>query len=217
MGVQTQINRITGEVSTQQGLIGQLKEYVDGTTTEVAVQKNLIAQIKEQADRTATEVSIQHDLIQQVKTTLKGKGAGSGQLPALTNPGTAEDLAEGKQLIGADGSVITGLLVKGFAVKTGTTTSRTIDTGLSDIEQFFIYKESQTATGLIHLHYSKDGGTSRLYASAWSTNNYGSKTITNGTGGTTVNGGTITISATQATQGGLTGNVTYKWIAVGTE
>ena len=122
MGVQTQINRITGEVSTQQGLIGQLKEYVDGTTTEVAVQKNLIAQIKEQADRTATEVSIQHDLIQQVKTTLKGKGAGSGQLPALTNPGTAEDLAEGKQLIGADGSVITGLLVKGFAVKTGTTT-----------------------------------------------------------------------------------------------
>ena len=56
-----------------------------------------------------------------------------------------------------------------------------------------------------------------MYASAWSTNNYGSKTITNGTGGTTVNGGTITISATQATQGGLTGNVTYKWIAVGTE
>ena len=146
MGVQTQINRITGEVSTQQGLIGQLKEYVDGTTTEVAVQKNLIAQIKEQADRTATEVSIQHDLIQQVKTTLKGKGAGSGQLPALTNPGTAEDLAEGKQLIGADGSVITGLLVKGFAVKTGTTTSRTIDTGLSQVEAFFLYKETQTAT-----------------------------------------------------------------------
>ena len=195
MGVQTQIDRIRDEVSAQQGLIGQLKTYVDGT---------------------AKEVSAQHNLIQQVKTALKGKGVGGGQLPALTNPGTAEDLAEGKQLIGGDGTVITGLLVKGFAVKTGTTTGRTIDTGLTQVEEFFLYKETQTATGLIHLHYSRANGTSRMYASAWSTNNYGTKTITNGTGGTTVNGGTVTVSATQAAQGGRTGNLTYKWIAIGT-
>lgn len=105
----------------------------------------------------------------------------------------------------------------GLVIKTGTTTSRTINTGLSDIEAFFIYKETQTATGLIHLSYTKDGGTSRMYASAWSTNNYGSKTITNATGGTTVSGGTFTISATSATSGGLTSNVTYKWVAIGKE
>lgn len=105
----------------------------------------------------------------------------------------------------------------GLTIKSGTTTSRIIDTGLSDIEQFFIYKESQTATGLIHLHYSKEGGTSRMYASAWSTNSWGSKTITNGTGGVSVNGGTLTISDTSATSGGLTSNLTYKWVAVGTE
>ena len=104
----------------------------------------------------------------------------------------------------------------GFVVKSGTTTSRTINTGLSDVEQFFMYKETQTGTGLIHLHYSKTA-TSRMYASAWSTNNYGTKTITNGTGGVTVNEGTVTISATQATQGGLTSNTSYKWIAVGKE
>lgn len=103
-----------------------------------------------------------------------------------------------------------------LTVKTGTATGRTIDTGLSDVEQFFLYKESQTSTGLIRLHYSKTG-TSRMYASAWSTNNYGSKTITNGTGGVSVSGGTVTVSATQAAQGGLSSNVTYQWIAVGTE
>ena len=229
------------------------------------------------------------------------------QFPALTNPGTAEDLALGKQLIGADGKVVEGIvpvvtheenvrvgawdiwdsdvsgidepyvydhpgcvqtlgrtaedmLIKpytgiylyvpketygdanpedvaqgktftsvagvrvegtatlggGMAIKSGTTTNRVIDTGLSDIEQFFMYKESQTSTGLIHLHYTKSA-TSRMYASAWSTQNYGTKTITNGTGGVTVSGGTVTISATQAAQGALSSNVTYKWIAVGTE
>ena len=229
------------------------------------------------------------------------------QFPALTNPGSATDLALGKQLIGADGKVVEGIvpvatheenvrvgawdiwdsdvsgidepyvydhpgcvqtlgrtaedvLIKqgtgiylyvpketygdanpedvaqgktftsvagvrregtatlggGMAIKSGTTTNRVIDTGLSDIEQFFIYKESVTGTGLINLHYTKSA-TSRMYASAWSTQNYGTKTITNGTGGVTVNGGTLTISATQATQGALTSNVTYKWVAIGKE
>lgn len=104
----------------------------------------------------------------------------------------------------------------GSTIKSGTTTSGTINTGLSEIEEFFIYKESQTATGLIHLHYTKDA-TSRMYASAWSTSNYGTKTITNGTGGVTVSGGTLTISATQAAQGALTSGVTYKWVAIGKE
>ena len=104
----------------------------------------------------------------------------------------------------------------GSVIKSGTTTSGTINTGLSDVEQFFMYKESVTATGLIHLHYTKSA-TSRLYASAWSTNTWGSKTITNGTGGVSVSGGTVTISATQEAQGALTSNATYMWVAVGTE
>ena len=105
----------------------------------------------------------------------------------------------------------------GLVVKSGTTTSATIATGLSSIEEFFIYKETQTATGLIHLHYSKTGGTSYMYASAWSTNNYGTKTITNATTAPTISGGSITLPSSTATSGGLSSGVTYKWTAVGTE
>lgn len=172
--------------------------------------------IQSQINRINGAVIDQQDLIRQIKSALEGKAGGGTVLPTLTNPGTAEDLAEGKELIDAAGKVVTGIMPKALTIKSGTTTSPTIDTGLSNVDQFFMYKESQTATGLIRLHYTKSA-TSRMYASAWSTNNYGSKTITNGTGGTTVNGGTITISATQATQGGLSSGVTYKWIAVGTE
>lgn len=125
------------------------------------------------------------------------------------------DVAAGKIFTSAAGLRAVGTGGGGLVVKTGTTTSSTINTGLKDVEQFIIYKESQTAAGLIHLHYSKSGGTSRMYASAWSTQNYGTKTITNGTGGVSVNGGTVTISATQAAQGALTSGVTYKWIAIG--
>ena len=142
--------------------------------------------VESQINRISEEVSAQSGLIQQIQTALVGKVAGGGSSePSLV-------------------------------IKSGTTTGGTINTGLSDVEQFFMYKETQTATGLIHLHYSKSA-TSRMYASAWSTNNYGTKTITNGTGGVTANGGTLTISATSATSGGLTSNTTYKWVAVGKE
>lgn len=220
------VNKTTAEVDTQTGLIAQIKdaisENVSKTSNEVSEQTGLIQQIKgainENVGKTTAEVETQTDLIQQIKTALEGKAGGGGGtvLPTLTNPGTAEDLAEGKELIDAEGKVVTGVMPKALTIKSGTTTSRTINTGLSDVEQFFMYKENLTATGLIHLHYTKEA-TSRMYASAWSTNNYGTKTITNGTGGVTVSGGTVTISATQAAQGALSSGVTYKWIAVGTE
>lgn len=109
----------------------------------------------------------------------------------------------------------------GLSVKSGTTTSATIETGLSNLEEFFIYKESQTATGLIRLHYSKTGGTSYMFAQAWSTNNYGTKTIAQSTDASTkptVDGGSITLpNGTAPTSGGLSSGVTYKWVAIGTE
>lgn len=306
MSVKSKMTAIADPIRTLMGKtdtmgLDAMANHLGNAVTEVDNQNGIIQELKtaiaENVSKTSNEVSEQTDLIQQIKTALEGKAGGGGGtvLPTLTNPGTASDLAQGKQLIGADGNVVNGsvetimssynsvptdgnddlgwdeatsvvhtfrkdMLFKqgsrlmiwiedsnfgdakpedvakgktftsasglkrtgtatiggGYAIKSGTTTSQTIDTGLSDVEQFFMYKETQTGTGLIHLHYTKSA-TSRMYASAWSTQNYGTKTITNGTGGVTVSGGTITISATQAAQGALTSNVTYKWVAVGTE
>lgn len=112
---------------------------------------------------------------------------------------------------------LSDILDSRIITKTGTTTSHVIDTGLSSIEEFVIYKESLNTTGLIHLHYSKNDGTSYLYASAWSTNSWGTKTINNGTTAATVSGGSITLPSSTATSGGLSDGVTYTWVAVGTE
>ena len=146
----------------------------------------------------------------------------NGESVAGSNPyekaATDTEVQTQADLIEQIGAALVGKAVAGggSVIKSGTTTSGTINTGLSDVEQFFMYKETQTGTGLIRLHYTK-AATSRMYASAWSTNSWGTKTITNGTGGVSVSGGTVTISATQAAQGALTSDVTYKWVAVGTE
>ena len=319
----------------------------------------------ENLDEAVAKVDTQAELIQQIKTALEGKAAGtvpSGtleivengtydvtnyasanveveqgvQLPELDNPGSASDLAEGMELIDADGNVVTGTVPvktgitfpldgteptfgvvgsssdgsclvyvngqekeflyrpsgmlagmvivqlpqtelyqfgdateadvvagktftssagvkkegtaslgitpsgtkqittngthdvtnyasaqvnvpEGNVIKTGTTTDHTIATGLSSIEEFFIYKTSVSATGLINLRYSKSSGTSYVYASAWSTNTWGSKTITSGTTAATISGGSITLPSSTATSGGLSSGVTYNWVAIGKE
>ena len=125
----------------------------------------------------------------------------------------AENIKSGVEIFGVTG---TYQGTAGNTIKTGTTTSATISTGLSSIKQFFIYKDSISATGLIHLNYNADSGTSYLYASAWSTSSYGTKTIKSGTTNATVSGGTLTLPSSTATSGGLSASTTYNWVAIGT-
>ena len=57
------------------------------------------------------ELTEQDSLISQITTALRNKAAnGSIALPELTNPAAASDLAYDKQLIDADGNVVTGTL-----------------------------------------------------------------------------------------------------------
>lgn len=200
MSVNSKMTAINDEIRSLVGVTGTMGLDAMAANLGTAVSEN---------DQQAV-------LIQQIKAALEGKMAVT--LPYLSTPGTAGDLLNGKQLIDGNGNVVTGTLVpaSGFVIKTGTTTSNSINTGLSDIEQFFIYKESVNATGLIRMHYDKNGKTNRMYASSWSSS--GTKAIVNRTdGGLTVNGGSVTITATAANSGGLTSNTTYTWVAVGTE
>lgn len=224
------ISNALAEVSGGSGL--SIPGHIDRINDAVSDQKDLIAQVKAALNGKATNGGGSAPVIESLQVTQNGTYTApsgvDGYSPVVVNvpvpdgyikpSGTLQITKNGEHDVAAYAKVNVAVSSGGggMVIKSGTTTSRTINTGLSNVEQFFMYKESQTGTGLIRLHYTKSA-TSRMYASAWSTNNYGTKTITNGTGGVTVSGGTVTISATQATQGALTSNVTYKWVAVGTE
>ena len=76
-----------------------------------------MSRIQDSIKRVTDEVQTQADLISQIKTVLENKSSGEGggegggvTLPTLTNPGSASDLAEGKELINAYGAKVTGTL-----------------------------------------------------------------------------------------------------------
>lgn len=120
----------------------------------------------------------------------------------------AEILAE------LEGNVSGGNAPSGYVVKTGTTTSATINTGLSSIKHFIIWKNGINETGLMFGSYDETSGVSYTYCSAWSTNQWGgTKTFATGTTTPTISDGTVTWrgSGTQ----GLSSGKTYNWLAIG--
>jgi hypothetical protein len=101
--------------STEKMGLDAIASNLETTVGEVDAQNSLIQQIKtglaeaeENIGRANNEISDQSVLIQQIEAALEGKTAGGTQLPTLKNPGTAEDLAKGKELIDADGNVVVG-------------------------------------------------------------------------------------------------------------
>ena len=120
----------------------------------------------------------------------------------------AENIKSGKTIFGVAGTY------SGLAVKSGTTTSTTINTGLSSVSYFVLYKTAVSSTGLIQAIYN--GSTTNMtYCSAYSSSTWGTKTYAVGTATPTISGGTITWNITNAAQGGLSASTTYNWIAFG--
>lgn len=120
----------------------------------------------------------------------------------------AENIKSGKTIFGVAGTY------SGLAVKSGTTTSTTIRTGLSSVSYFVLYKTAVSSTGLIQAIYN--GSTTNMtYCSAYSSSAWGTKTYAVGTATPTISGGTITWNITNAAQGGLSASTTYNWIAFG--
>ena len=71
--------------------------------------------ILESYNRVAGEVQSQAELISQIRAALAEKAAGGGmELPDIDDSdlGAASDLAANKQLIDADGNIVTGALIE---------------------------------------------------------------------------------------------------------
>lgn len=101
-----------------------------------------------------------------------------------------------------------------MVVKSGTTTSNVINTGLSEIDHIVIYKTSVSATGFVQGVYRSDTGyTYYTYCSSYQSymKNYAVAQNTNGA----VSGGTFTWNGSSTAA--LTSGDTYYWIAAGTE
>ena len=100
----------------------------------------------------------------------------------------------------------------GLTMKSGTTDSATIETGLSSIRCIVIYKSSVSATGLVQAVWlADDGSANYVYCSSYSSyfKNYAVGTNTD----STVSGGPFTWGGSGTS--GLSSGTTYNWIAFG--
>lgn len=127
----------------------------------------------------------------------------------------ASNIKKGISIFGVSGTYeASGGSGGGLAMKSGTTTSGTINTGLSSISAIVIYKDSLSATGLIQgvwiasknkLHYT--------YCSSYSSW-MKSCAVSTSTASST-SGGTFTLGTSGTSR--LSSGVTYSWIAFGEE
>ena len=91
---------------------------------------------------------------------------GNGTLGRFFGDATPEDVRKGKKFTSKDG-VATGTMEAssgdGTKVVTGTTSSPTIDTGLSKIDNLIIYADKITSVGVVTAVYSADVGNRNAY------------------------------------------------------
>lgn len=126
-----------------------------------------------------------------------------------------ENIRYGKSIFGVPGSY-TGEGSGGLVAKNGEVVDSTvIETGLSSVSYFMLYKTSFAKTGLIQAIYGNDDENARTVVCS----SYGTYTKTVGisTCTPTIEGGTITWPYASTSSGGMSEGVTYKWVAFGTE
>lgn len=123
----------------------------------------------------------------------------------------AGNIKSGVSIFGVSGSYAgSGGSSGGLVMKSGTTTSATIETGLSSIKILVIYTDSFSSTGFIQGTYVADEGIMHYtYCSSYSS--YMKVCGVTTSNSCTVNGGTFTLNASHR----LINGKTYNWIAVG--
>lgn len=143
---------------------------------------------------------------------------GNGSLGDYFGDAAPEDVRKGKRFTSKDG-VATGTMEAsggdsgGVQVKTGTTSSPTINTGLSKIDKLIIYADKITSVGVVTAVYSADVEKAKVtFCGNYSV--YSKPCGITDRSGFSVSGGTF--SWTESTKEyKFMNNATYNWIAIG--
>lgn len=143
---------------------------------------------------------------------------GNGTLGRYFGDATPEDVRKGKRFTSKDG-VATGTMETssggsgGVQVKTGTTSSPTINTGLSKIDKLIIYADKITSVGVVTAVYSADVEKAKVtFCGDYSV--YSKPCGITDRSGFSVSGGTFSWTES-VKEYKFMSNATYNWIAIG--
>lgn len=143
---------------------------------------------------------------------------GNGTLGRFFGDATPEDVRKGKRFTSKDG-VATGTMEAsggdsgGVQVKTGTTSSPTINTGLSKIDKLIIYADKITSVGVVTAVYSADVEKAKVtFCGDYSV--YSKPCGITDRSGFSVSGGTFSWTES-VKEYKFMSNATYNWIAIG--
>ncbi len=143
---------------------------------------------------------------------------GNGTLGEYFGDAMPEDVRKGKKFTSKNG-VATGTMEVsggdsgGVQVKTGTTSSPTIETGLSKIDKLIIYADKITSVGVVTAVYSADVGKAKVtFCGDYSV--YSKPCGITDRSGFSVSGGTFSWTES-VKEYKFMNNATYNWIAIG--
>lgn len=143
---------------------------------------------------------------------------GDGSLGSYFGDATPEDVRKGKKFTSKDGVAIGTMEASsggsgGVQVKTGTTSSPTINTGLSKIDKLIIYADKITSVGVVTAVYSADVGKAKVtFCGDYSV--YSKPCGITDRSGFSVSGGTFSWTES-VKEYKFMNNAAYNWIAIG--
>lgn len=196
-------------------ITGNMSTLIESNPT---IGRGKISVIKESKDLCIVIAGVSLD---GASAYVENKGSfrlyGDGSLGSYFGDAMPEDVRKGKRFTSKDG-VATGTMEvdsggSGVQVKTGTTSSPTINTGLSKIDKLIIYANKIASKGMVDMIYSSDSPRAiTTFCGEYSVYSQYCKVAERT--GFSVSGGTFNWTET-IDEYKFMNNMTYNWIAIG--